>query len=283
MSGTRPVPDVVLERYLLGELPGEQMEALRKRCEAEPDLEARVAALRAADAKIHETYGPAAMAGRIEARRRAAAPRPQPARRRPAGVTPWYRRPVFAAPAGLALACGLLLTVRPDGGPASLPETAEAAEAFEVRLKGSEAGLAIFRKVKGGTELLPPQSFAKAGDTLQVFYHKRAEGYGMVFSVDGSGAVTLHLPETPGPAATLPAGEMVALPHAYRLDKAPRLERFFLITSATPFECESMLARARASFAVRKEVPDSLEGLDEGFRQYPYTLRKAGAMKGAAR
>jgi hypothetical protein len=37
-----------------------------------------------------------------------------------------------------------------------------------------------------------------------------------------------------------------------------------------------MLARARASFAVHKAVPDSLEGLEPGFKQYPYTLRKAG-------
>jgi hypothetical protein len=104
----------------------------------------------------------------------------------------------------------------------------------------------------------------------------------MVFSVDGSGAVTLHLPESAGQAAALQAGDMLPLPHAYRLDKAPKLERFFLVTSPAAFECESMLARARAHFAVRHAVPDSLEGLDAGFRQYPYTLRKAGAKNGAA-
>lgn len=283
MSGSYPVPDLVLERYLLGELPGEQMEALRRRCEAEPDLESRLAALRAGDMRIHMAYAPADMAARIEVKRRSAqAPRPAPSRARIVnGHAPWFRRPVFAVPAGLALACGLLLTVRPDGGGAGMSD-AETAQEIGTRLKGSEAGLAIFRKTRSGSELLPPHATAKSGDTLQVFYHKRTPGYGMVFSVDGSGAVTLHLPETAGQAAALPAGEMLPLPHAYRLDKAPKLERFFLITSPTLFDCEGMLARARASFAVRKSVPDSLEGLESGFRQYSYTLRKAGPRKGAA-
>jgi hypothetical protein len=115
---------------------------------------------------------------------------------------------------------------------------------------------------------------AKPGDTLQVFYHSRGPVFGVIFSVDGSGAVTLHLPEDGGAAAALQAGDLLALPHAYRIDRAPRLERFFLITAPRPFPVEGLLARARAAFAVRREVPDSLEGLEDGFRQYPYTLRK---------
>ena len=276
MNGTHPVPDLVLERYLLGELPREQMEALERRCAAEPALAARVEELRADNGRILAAHTPAEMAARIDARmRNASAPRSQPARPRAVRErAPWFRRPVFAVPAGLALACGLLLTVRPDGGE-TLPDT-ETPQAYETRLKGSEAGLAIFRKNRGITELLPPQSLAKPGDTLQVFYHSRKAVFGMVFSVDGSGAVTLHLPESAGQSAALQAGDMLPLPHAYRLDKAPKLERFFLVTSPAAFECESMLARARAFFALRHAVPDSLEGLDAGFRQYPYTLRKAG-------
>jgi hypothetical protein len=179
----------------------------------------------------------------------------------------------------LALACLVLLAVRrPDPGNAAVTE---GAEAYAVRLKGAEAGLAIFRKARGGAELLPPHSLAKPGDTLQVFYHCRGPAYGAIFSVDGSGAVTLHFPEEGGTAASLQAGDLLPLPHAYRLDRAPRLERFFLVTAPKPFAVENVLERARATFAARREVPDSLEGLDAGFRQYPYTLRKPGKAGGA--
>jgi hypothetical protein len=81
----------------------------------------------------------------------------------------------------------------------------------------------------------------------------------------------------------LQAGDLSPLPHAYRLDRAPRLERFFLVTSPAPFAVESMLARARASFAVHHAVPDSLEGLQDGFQQYRYTLLKPDSKKGGSR
>lgn len=262
----RPMPEILLERYRLGELPAAAMADVRARCEADPDLRARLEALDRSDAAILAAHPPAAMARR--------SPRPGLSGRRPAWPV-LGRKTLWAAPAGLALACGLLLAVRhlPDPGNTQVTESPEA---YEVRLKGSEAGLAIFRKAKGGAELLPPHSLAKPGDTLQVFYHSRGPAYGVIFSVDGTGAVTLHLPEDGGSATALQAGDLLPLPHAYRLDRAPRLERFFLITAPRPFPVDGFLERARAAFAVRHEVPDSLSGLEEGFRQYPYTLRKPG-------
>jgi hypothetical protein len=299
MNG-RPLPDVILERYRLGELPPRERDAVRARLEGDPALRAAAEALERSDAAILSAQGPAAMARAIEARaerlrsdRRAAlSGRPHSADpradfggrpdlagsgSRSAGRTPrpWFFRPFLAAPAGLALACALLLTVRHAGDSGNAPVT-EAPEAYAVRLKGSEAGLAIFRKARGGAELLPPHALAKPGDTLQVFYHSRGPAYGVIFSVDGSGAVTLHLPEAGSAAAALQAGDLLPLPHAYRLDRAPKLERFFLITAPGPFAIDGLLARARASFAVHRAVPDSLEGLAAGMRQYPYTLRKPG-------
>ncbi len=276
MNETRPVPDALLERYLLGELPPGQMEALQRRAQVEAELQARIETLRASDEAVLKAYSSRGMAEAIAARRRSRVPAAKRfAAKRTAGI-PFYRRRLFAVPAGLALACAVLLTVRPDGGNGKqgIMEVTETAEEFGTRLKGAEAGLAIFRKTRAGSELLPPRSLAKPGDTLQVFYHCRTAGYGVVFSVDGSGAVTLHYPEAEGPAAALHAGGMQPLPHAFKLDKAPLLERFFLITSAQTFSSEGILAQARAAFAVERAVPDSLMGLENRFRQYPYTLRK---------
>ena len=142
-----------------------------------------------------------------------------------------------------------------------------------IRLKGLEAGLAIYRKTRSGKpELLLPRSAARAGDTLQLFYQAYRELHGVIFSVDGGGALTLHLPEASGPAARLEKGGLRPLPHAYLLDRAPSLERFYLVTSSSPFAVDSLLALARPSLA--GGPPDSLAGLPEGFRQYSYTLLK---------
>lgn len=274
MNG-KGIPDITLERYGLNELPSEKMAALKGKAAADAGLRARIEALDESDAAILKAYPAAAMARAIDARAgsaplRAARVSAQ-ARVRPG--RPWFLRPLFAAPAGLALACCLMLMLRPLPDSGNVPVT-ETAEAYAVRLKGAEAGLAIFRKTRGSAELLPPQALAKPGDTLQVFYHSRGAGYGVIFSVDGSGSLTLHLPESGNAAAALPAADLSPLPHAYRLDRAPRLERFFLITAPGPFAIDGLLNRARASFAVHHAVPDSLEGLEAGFRQYLYTLRK---------
>lgn len=270
MNG-KAIPDIILERYRLGELPPAEMAALRARAAKEASLRARIEDLDRSDSSILESLPPGQMARAIGLRSFPA--RPVPAR--PFRARPWSLRPAFAAPAGLALACSLLLILRDRPHPGNLPVT-EGQEAYAVRLKGSEAGLAIFRKSRGAAELLPPHSLAKSGDTLQVFYHNRGPAYGVIFSLDGSGALTLHLPETGNEASALQAGDLLPLPHAYRLDRAPRLERFFLITAPQPFAIGGLLDRARASFALHHAVPDSLEGLEAGFRQYPYTLRKPG-------
>jgi hypothetical protein len=288
MSG-KAVPEIILERFRLGELPPGELAELRARAAVDAGLRARIEALELSDSAILAAHPPKDMARAIGSRadRKRSAPRtgspaagpviavpgPAPARSFPA--RPWFRRPAFAVPAGLALAGCLLLLLRIPPGSGNLPVTEDPA-AYAVRLKGSEAGLAIFRKSRGGAELLAPHSLAKSGDTLQVFYHSRSSAFGVIFSVDGSGSLTLHLPETGNAAAALQAGDLLPLPHAYRLDRAPRLERFFLITAAQPFAIDALLDRARASFAVHHAVPDSLEGLEAGFRQYPYTLLKPG-------
>jgi len=278
----KPMAELLLERYRLGELPAAAMAGLRARCEADPDLRARLEALDHSDAAILAAHPPASMVRDLLAKRETGAGmRPSRQTGLPGGLPgrpgkPRRDRKAFwAAPAGLAFACAILLAVRhlPDPGNTQVTESPEA---YAIRLKGAEAGLAIFRKANGGAELLPPHALAKTGDTLQVFYHSRGPAFGVIFSVDGAGSVTLHLPEEGGSATALQTGDLLPLPHAYRLDRAPRLERFFLITAPRPFPLDGLLERARAAFAVRREVPDSLPGLEEGFRQYPYTLRKPG-------
>jgi hypothetical protein len=82
----------------------------------------------------------------------------------------------------------------------------------------------------------------RAGDLLQLAYVAAGQRFGVVASVDGRGAVTLHLPEAAGPAAVLDERGETALPHAFELDDTPGVERFVFVTSGAPFEAGAIVA-----------------------------------------
>ena len=70
----------------------------------------------------------------------------------------------------------------------------------------------------------------------------------MIFSIDGGGVVTIHLPtdgRESGSAAELETGGEVRLPFSYELDAAPRFERFFFVAADEPFSLAPVLSRAR--------------------------------------
>lgn len=286
MNTPRPLSDALLERYLLGELPPDRLAEVKSRVESDAALGRRLEALRSDDALLsaHPTFAGLSAARAAAAPRRAETPRPG-LMERFAALLP---APRFAVPAFASLV--LLAVVARQGLRPDVPESdtlvTETAVEPGIRLKGDggrrngdlEAGLAIYRKTRTGPELLPPQSPARPGDTLQIFYRSFKAGlHGIVFSVDGSGSVTLHLPEESGGSVPLEEGGLRPLPHAYLLDKAPRHERFYLVTAPAPFAADSVLAAARSELLPDRPLPDSLRSLPAGYRQYSYTLRKEAA------
>jgi len=83
--------------------------------------------------------------------------------------------------------------------------------------------------------------------------------------VDGRGVVTRHLPREGSQAATLGTGA-VALDLAYRLDDAPRWERFYLVAASRPFEIDEVVREAgTAGYPL---------ALPAGFDQFTLALHK---------
>jgi len=81
---------------------------------------------------------------------------------------------------------------------------------------------------------------AKAGDLLQLAYIPAGKTYGVIFSIDGSGIVTLHHPESKGNSSILKQEKKNLLPSSYELDNAPDFERFFFITTMEEIEVQSI-------------------------------------------
>lgn len=184
-----------------------------------------------------------------EVARRAAAP---PRRR-----TAW-----LAVPLLVTAAAGLVAVVVPRGAlpPPAAPEG--------IRVKGLAPRLVVHRRTPGGAEVLSPGATAHPGDLVQLGYVAAGRAYGVIVSLDGTGAVTRHWPARGEAAAPLESGREVLLPESFRLDAAPRFERFFLVTSDRPFDVATVLTSARALAAgadareARLALPPELAGVD---------------------
>jgi hypothetical protein len=81
--------------------------------------------------------------------------------------------------------------------------------------------------------------------------------------MDGNGALTMHM-GSENQAIELAPGEMTTLPFAYKLDNAPKFEKFFLLTSRNKFSINA------------SDIDASLK--QEGVRVVSFTLRKVGGV-----
>lgn len=223
------LPDHTLERYRLGELS----EPEKRWVESElTDADhARLAELRGSDQEILERYPPRVMAIAINQRMQA---------RRRAWVMPAVGSAVVllgaTAAVTVALTGGPTLTQATNGGGSTLVD-------HGVRAKGDSRVL-VYVENDTSTPLEEAQVVAH-GETVQLALNPGQAGYAMLVSVDGRGVVTAHLPVDSGVGAVpVEPGRTMALPQAYTLDDAP-FERFFLVTSNTPFESDAVLDAAR--------------------------------------
>lgn len=237
----REVPDGVLERYLLGELPEGELAQIRDALAADGALRERLEMLEQSNREILEVYPADQMSRAIE--------------RRMVEQEDVVSTNVIFFPTGWAAAAVILLAGmlawRPEpvrdliayfkNQPAPVWEVEDLElvaptpddwnpDGLEVvRIKGATR-LVLYRKTETGSELLHNGAVARQGDLIQILYHAAGQKYGAILSTDGRESVTMHLPPVGTQAALLDdvKNEAVSLGFAYELDDAPHWERFLL-------------------------------------------------------
>jgi anti-sigma factor RsiW len=254
------VPDLLLERYWLGEMLPDERGQLERALEQNEELRRRLEELERSDAEIRRSHPPEWLAARVEERR----PKPQPGRRRPFWAVAW--------PVPLAVAATVLAVFAPRLLGPPRPGPVPAAENGD-RIKGLEPALSLHRKTVAGSELLAERALVRAGELVRIGYRSAGRPYGVIFSLDGRGAVTLHLPSGGERAARLHSGDTVLLDRAYELDDAPRWECFYLVTSETPFDVAPVLQAARHA-ALGGQAPPPRLALRPPLEQSVFTLLK---------
>lgn len=249
------VPELVLERFRLGELPEAEAERLRERLRSDAALRGRLEALDASDREIRRLHPPGWLAN--AARSRVAAR--SGARSRGPRRHPWLAPAALAAAATLAAVALPRVLEPPEGRPGAAHGGVEADPS--VRTKGLRPHLALFRRMPDGSESLADGAVASPGDVIRVGYRAAGERYGAIVSLDGRGAVTRHLPLAGDEAVPLKSGGTVLLDQAYELDDAPRFERFYFVTSAQPFPLLPVLQAVRDSAGEADAAPSLPPGL----------------------
>ena len=96
----------------------------------------------------------------------------------------------------------------------------------------------------------------------------------MILSIDGRGAVTLHLPESKGDSTKLELSKQSLLPNAIELDDAPEFERFFFLTSDSPIDVNGILQEAQDLAKNLEQVRQNNLELPESFQQYSVLILK---------
>jgi hypothetical protein len=192
------------------------------------------------------------------------------------------------AMAGLAAACCVLaVSYLSLNGIAARNSNAALAVATEgsgaIRAKGVGPRLFVYLKEGDGARLLAPETRVSAGDVVQISYVADGDSFGAILSVDGGGVVTQHYPESGDLAGELTQTGEVPLDFSYRLDDAPRFERFFLVSGKSRFSVEwfrKRLAAANLSQELAKgKLPETAiaalsDALPAGVRITEILLRK---------
>jgi hypothetical protein len=257
-----PIPDWLVERAALDEV-GPHRDRIAR---ADPrELAEQIAALRTDNAAELAAHPAAPAVAQIEARIAGEHRRRATRRRR------WQIGMLgFATAASIVLIVGLAGR-RPvtENTPAVGSDDGPPTE----RVKGAVRLLA-FRLAGNAVEQLGQDALVRVGDVIQLRYNAGGHTHGVIASVDGAGAVTLHHPASEdGPTALAP--KTTALPHAYALDDAPQFERFFFVTADEPIDVGACLASLRALARRSDGATASLE-LPAKLGQWSLRLRKPG-------
>ncbi len=234
------IPDWKLEKYLTGDLPESDMREIREMEAADEIFANRVKMLREDSEAILRKLPYDRLAERLDS---------LPGRGTYGnGKLANFNIIKFAAAAALVLAVmtvavfsqrsisqegGTVLANRADG--AQTMDVAMADQNDDVRIKGLSARMEVWKKTGDSAVQMENLGEAREGDEIQLRYAVAEKCFGLLFSMDGNGTITMHMGHE-NRAVELEPGKMTTLPFAYKLDNAPKFEKFFFLTSKDEFE-----------------------------------------------
>jgi len=252
------IPDWKLEKYLTGDLPAEEMREIREMEATDEIFAGRVKMLREDNAAILKKLPFEKLSEKIAM---------MPGRSNAGAgntVRVNFRLVKLAAAAALVLVVvtvALFSQRSLSEQNTQLMEVAMADVSGDdgVRIKGMDSRMEVWKKTGDSAVQMENLGEAREGDEIQLRYAVAEKCFGLLFSMDGNGTITMHMGHE-NRAVELEPGKMTTLPFAYKLDNAPKFEKFFFLTSKSEFELNA------------GDIDASLK--QEGVKTVSLTLRK---------
>jgi len=262
----KPIKTWELERYLLGELPSRRMEEIEKLAGENPEIKKEIEELKQSNRSLLKQHPPESVVPQI-LRRYEEEEQKKKAREKTNPIT--LKRLIYVTPV-LAAALIMLFVVLHNNGTAPMDTRIKGLESIDM----TKTQVIIYRKKGDEAEVLKSGDIAKAGDLLQIAYVPAGKTYGVIFSVDGNGVVTLHYPENENDSAILKQEKTVLLGAAYELDVAPEFERFFFITAMKEINVREILKKAKSLAGSPDSAKKENLALPKTFSQSSILLKK---------
>lgn len=236
------IPDWKLEKYLTGDLPASEMRELRELEATDEIFAGRVRLLREDNLAILRKMPYETLSAKLEAHSRDVR-------------TVNFKFAKFASAAAVFVLAFVAVAVFMNGEHAvsstvggkagqmaantdANTQVAMADVETGTRIKGMDARMEVWKKTEKGVVQMENLGDAYEGDEIQLRYSVPQKCFGLLFSMDGNGTITMHMGDE-NKAIALEPGKMVTLPFAYKLDNAPKFEKFFLLTSQNEFELDA--------------------------------------------
>jgi len=229
----RKIPDIVLEQYILGELPSDKMKDIKSLLRSDDSLRKRIELIEKSNNDFRKKYSfektgiPAALSAGKKKK------------------DLYHYRKIFIFPsAAVAIAACTLIFIK------VMPifETID----NSVIIKGNTENLFLYRKNGNQADFLKNGDTAKKDDIVQIAYQIPKERNCIIFSIDGNSGVTLHYSSSGNSIQDNSKTGKTFVPESYQLDDAPYYERFFMITSDAEIRRDEILSRAK-KFALDRD------------------------------
>jgi anti-sigma-K factor RskA len=272
------INDFVLERYVLGELPGKRARKIKKWMKTDARLREKVEEIKKSNQEILTQYPPGFVAPKIMSRHNSNTRHEIEEITRPKPV--FFKRILYASPAFAAALLIILVLFPLRKGDITSPT--DHTQQDDILVKGvkeidmSKPQLLVHRKRNDRIELLKNGDRGKAGDLLQLAYIAAKQSHGVILSIDGNGSVTLHFPDKENDPTSLVQDKEILLPNAIELDNAPGFERFFFITSNVEINTAEILKKARILANNPDRAKKENMDLPENVNQYSIIIIKGG-------
>ena len=143
-----------------------------------------------------------------------------------------------------------------------------------VRQKGLTPNLSVFKDNGIAPVELFNDDLVAESDIIQLTYNAAGKKFGVIFSIDGRGILTLHYPKNKYDTPAITPNGNHALPFSYELDDAPDFERFYFISSNKEFNISTVLKSAEITIKNGNVSTIKSLNLPSGFDQESILLRK---------